>query len=70
MANSLYKQYGQPQINPQMAQAKQAFRQFQKTVSGDPQQIVMQALQSGQISQADLNRAQEMARGMGWLLNN
>ena len=70
MTTPLYEQYGAPQINPQMAQMKRSFQQFQRTVKGDPRQMVMEAVQSGQISQADLNRAQEMARGMGWLIGN
>ncbi len=61
MANPLYQQYGQP-VNPQMAQMKRAFNEFKKTVKGDPQQIIMQAMQEGRITQEQLNEAQAMER--------
>jgi hypothetical protein len=69
MANPLYQQYGRP-VNPQMAQMKNAFNDFRKKVNGNPQQIIMQALQEGRITQEQLNHAQESARQMGWLWNN
>ena len=40
----------------------QQFNQFRANFKGDPKQTVMQMVNSGRISQADLNRAQEMAR--------
>lgn len=67
MANPLYQQYGNP-VNQQMSQMKQAFNQFRQNVQGDPQQIIMQALQSGQITQAQLNQAQAMARQLKGIL--
>lgn len=45
-----------------MAQMVQAFNQFKSTFQGDPKQKVMEMLQSGQISQDQLNRAQQMAQ--------
>lgn len=68
MGNPLYQQYGL-QMNPQMAQMKQAFREFRSQVSGDPQQIIAQALQSGRITQNQLNEAQTMARQYKSFLN-
>lgn len=61
MANPLYQQYGQP-VNPQIAQMKNAFNDFRKKVNGNPQQIIMQALQEGRITQDQLNQAQAMAQ--------
>lgn len=39
----------------------QQFNQFRQTVTGDPQQIVMDMVRSGRISQAQLNQAQQTA---------
>lgn len=61
MANPLYQQYGRP-VNPQMVQMKNAFNDFRKKVNGNPQQIIMQALQEGRITQEQLNQAQAMAQ--------
>lgn len=44
-----------------MTQMVQQFKQFRQTFQGDPKQKVMEMLQSGQISQDDLNKAQQMA---------
>lgn len=55
--NPLYKQM---QSNPQN-DFMQRFQQFQKSVKGDPQQIVQQMLNSGKISQAQLNDAVQKA---------
>ena len=55
--NPLYKQM---QNNPQN-DFMQRFQQFQKSVKGDPQQIVQQMLNSGKISQAQLNDAVQKA---------
>lgn len=41
---------------------------FAKTVNGDPQQIVMQMVQSGKVSQTDLNNAQIEARRISEML--
>lgn len=38
------------------------FNQFKNTFSGDPQQKVQQMLQSGQITQEQLNKAQSLAQ--------
>lgn len=40
------------------------FEQFQKTLKGDPQQIVQQMLNSGKITQDQFNNAARMANQM------
>lgn len=45
-----------------MAQMVQAFNQFKSTFQGNPKQKVMEMLQSGRISQSQLNQAQQMAQ--------
>ena len=44
------------------ARMMQQFNQFRRQFSGDPKQMVMQMVQSGRISQAQLDQAQQMAR--------
>lgn len=56
--NPLFKQYGQQ--NDMM----QRFLQFQKQFRGDPQQIVQQMLNSGKVTQEQVNKAAEMANKM------
>lgn len=46
-------------MNPM--QMIQAFNQFRQTFKGDPKEEVMKMLQSGQITQQQLNDAQRMA---------
>ena len=47
------------QNNPM--QMIQQFNQFKQTFNGDPKQEVMRMLQSGQISQTQLNQIQQTA---------
>ena len=67
MPNPIYNALGggQPNLPPQfgnMQKMMQQFNQFRQTFKGDPKQVVQQMLQSGQISQEQLNQAQQMAR--------
>ena len=43
-------------------QMMQQFQQFRNTFRGNPQQMVQQMLQSGQITEAQLQQATQMAR--------
>jgi hypothetical protein len=43
-------------------QMMQQFQQFRNTFRGNPQQIVQQMLQTGQINEAQLQQAMQMAR--------
>lgn len=45
-----------------MQQMMQAFKQFRSQFTGDPKQAVQQMLNSGRITQDQLNQAQQMAR--------
>ena len=69
MANELYKQYGgnDSKVNnlPDdggFADFVQQFRQFQSQFRGNPQVEIQRMLQSGQISQEQLNQAQPLAQ--------
>ena len=48
------------QMNP--AQLQQKFQQFQQGIQGNPQQQVMNMVQSGQISQQQWTQAQQIAK--------
>lgn len=45
-----------------LQQMMQQFNQFRQTFQGDPKQTVMNMVNSGRISQQQLNQAQQMAR--------
>lgn len=68
MANSIMNRFAQPQRNavPQRGsnpmQMMQQFQQFRSTFNGNPQQMVQQMLRSGQITEAQLQQATQMAK--------
>lgn len=58
MPNPLFNQLNrQPQMNPMMRQ----ILDFKKTFSGKPQQMVQQMLNSGKISQTQINQLAQQA---------
>lgn len=61
MSNPLYNALGGGGPFGNMNQMVQSFNHFRQTFHGDPKQKVMEMLQSGQISQEQLNQAQNMA---------
>lgn len=63
MSNPLYKALNGSSSGPMgnMSQMIDSFNKFKQTFQGDPKQKVMEMLQSGQITQAQLNQAQNMA---------
>jgi len=63
MSNPIYEQYGRQQNN-----LLQQFEQFKKTFSGNPQQIIQQMLNSGRITQDQLNQAIRIANQYKGLL--
>lgn len=67
MSNPLFNQLGGSQQNG-MGQIMQQFNQFKQTLKGNPQQIVMDMLKTGKITQADLNGAQAFANQFGRFL--
>lgn len=58
MANPIYQQLAPKQINNPMINQ---LLEFKKTFKGNPQQIVQNMLNSGKISQAQLNRYAQQA---------
>ena len=58
MANPLYQQLGGGMPNNPMLQR---FLQFKKTFDGNPQQMVQNMLNSGKISQSQLNQYAQKA---------
>lgn len=65
MANPIFQAMGggrMPGPMGNMQQMMQSFNQFRQTFKGDPKQKVMEMLQSGAISQEQLNQAQQMAQ--------
>ena len=58
MANPFYQQLGnKTPMNPMLQQ----FLQFRKNFNGNPQQIVQNMLNSGKISQAQVNKYAQQA---------
>ncbi len=49
-------------LNNNMLNMVNQFKQFKNTFKGNPRDTVMQMVNSGRISQEDLNRAQQMAK--------
>ena len=70
MANSILNRGGapaQPQRSTTMQrnnpmQMMQQFQQFRNNFQGNPQQMVQQMLQTGRITEAQLQQAMQMAR--------
>ena len=64
MANPLFQALGGGQMPGQMEQFQnmvQQFRQFQQTFQGNPKAEVEKLVQSGKITQQQLNQMQQMA---------
>ena len=63
MSNPFYQAMG-GNVNPlgNFGQLVQKFRQFKTSFQGDPKAEVEKMLQSGALTQEQLNRAQAMAR--------
>lgn len=71
MANPLFQALGGGQMPGQMGQFQnmvQQFRQFQQTFQGDPKAQVEKLVQSGRISQQQLNQLQQAANQFRQLL--
>ena len=65
MANPLYNALGggkMPGPMGQFGQMMQQFQQFRKSFQGDPKAEVQKLLQSGKMSQQQLNQLQAMAQ--------
>lgn len=71
MANPLYNALGggkMPGPMGQFQQMMQQFQQFRQNFQGDPKQEVQKLLQSGKMSQQQLNQLQMMAQQFQGLL--
>jgi hypothetical protein len=68
MANDLFNQLGGMQSNPML----QRLMQFKQNFSGNPQQMVQNLINSGKISQSQVNQyaqqANEIYKNLGNLL--
>ena len=64
MSNPLFQMFGggMPISGNGPMQMIQQFMQFKQSFKGDPKAEVQKMLQSGRISQAQLNQAQQMAQ--------
>lgn len=64
MANPLFQALGGQMPGPmgQFQRMMQQFQQFKANFQGDPQQEVQKLLQSGKITQQQLNQIQQMAK--------
>lgn len=74
MPNTLFQALGggTPAMNSpigQFANMIQQFNKFRQSFQGDPQQEVMRLLQSGQMSQQQLNQLQQAAQQFQSLLS-
>lgn len=63
MSNPLFDRFGkqQEQNDPGFMGMLNRLTEFRNQFQGDPQQQVMQMVNSGRVSQAQLNQAQQMA---------
>lgn len=69
MSSPLFNVFGgNAPMGNDMVQLVQQFQQFKQTLNGNPKQIVMDMLSNGQISQAQLNQAQQMANQLRGIL--
>lgn len=69
MANSIMNRFGPTQPQTRMVaqrsnpmQMMQQFQQFRNSFQGNPQQLVQQMLRNGQVTEAQLQQATQMAR--------
>lgn len=60
---------GQSILPPNMQNLINQFQQFKSTFQGDPKQQVQDLLNTGRISQADYNRAVQMANELSKMMN-
>ena len=67
MANPIFDQYGGSQFG-NMNEMIKRFQKFKQNFQGNPQEQVQQLLNSGKISQAQYNRAVQMANAMQKML--
>lgn len=64
MANPLFSLLGGNNMPPAFNNLIQQFQQFKSTFRGNPQEQVQRMLNSGQITQAQYNKAVQMANAL------
>ena len=70
MANHLYKQYNQPINDNGLSQIVEQAKQMRKTFNGNPQQVVQNLLNSGQMSQSQFNQLSQIANQVVQAMGN
>ena len=63
MSNPIYNL-----LNGQQNNMLAQFQQFKQSFNGDPNQTINQMLQSGKVTQEQVNRATQIANQMKWML--
>ena len=70
MANHLYKQYNQPINDNGLSQIIEQANHMRKTFNGNPQQVVQNLLNSGQMSQSQFNQLSQIANQVVQAMGN
>lgn len=70
MANPLYNQYKQPINDGGLSQLMEQAKQMRKTFNGNPQQVVQNLLNSGQMSQSQFNQLSQIANQVVQAMGN
>lgn len=68
MSSPLYSAMHGGQSENDMLGVISRFKKFKQSFNGDPQQVVMQMVNSGRISQQQLNQFQQMANQLSGIL--
>ena len=70
MTNHLYNQYKQPINDGGLSQIIEQAKQMRKTFNGNPQQVVQNLLNSGQMSQKTFNELSQIANQVVQAMGN
>lgn len=70
MANPLFEQFNQPINDGGLSQLIEQAKQMKRTFNGNPQQIVQNLLNSGQMSQSQFNQLSQIANQVVQAMGN
>lgn len=70
MANPLYNQYSNNSNNNGISNIIEQAKELKKNLNGNPQQIVQNLLNSGQMSQSQFNQLMPIAQQIANAMNN
>lgn len=70
MANPLYNQYSNNSNNNGISNIIEQAKELKKNLNGNPQQIVQNLLNSGQMSQAQFNQLMPIAQQIANAMNS